>query len=149
MTTDFRKSIDVCDPPTAWSVLTNTSSAHMVDVRTRAEWGFVGIPDLQRLNKSVVFVEWRSLPEMAITSQFAEQVLEAFGEDTPSHLLFICRSGARSMEAAQTVAEKCTSDGLDIQCTNIAEGFEGDLNGDRHRGTVNGWKAHGLPWVQN
>ncbi|MEO1313981.1 MAG: rhodanese-like domain-containing protein [Pseudomonadota bacterium] len=121
----------------------------MIDVRTRAEWGFVGVPDLTGLDKSVVLAEWRAYPNMEVAPNFASRVLEGFGTNMPSHVLFICRSGARSMEAAEAVAELSSSRGLDIRCTNVAEGFEGDLNGDRHRGALNGWKAHGLPWTQS
>ena len=32
-------------------------------------------------------------------------------------------------------------------CYNVAGGFEGPPDGDRHRGTVGGWKAAGLPTV--
>ena len=29
------------------------------------------------------------------------------------------------------------------------KGFEGDKDGTGHRGTLGGWKAAGLPWVQS
>jgi hypothetical protein len=32
---------------------------------------------------------------------------------------------------------------------NILEGFEGDLDDDRRRGTLGGWRRAGLPWVQS
>jgi hypothetical protein len=33
-------------------------------------------------------------------------------------------------------------------CHNVAGGFEGPLDDDRHRGSAGGWKATGLPWIQ-
>jgi rhodanese-related sulfurtransferase len=33
-------------------------------------------------------------------------------------------------------------------CYNVAGGFEGPPDPDRHRGKVDGWKAVGLPWIQ-
>jgi len=58
-------------------------------------------------------------------------------------ILFLCRSGARSRAAAIAMTELGFA-----RCYNIAGGFEGDLDGERHRG-VGGWKAAGLPWRQN
>ncbi|MHA1113507.1 MAG: rhodanese-like domain-containing protein, partial [Alphaproteobacteria bacterium] len=58
--------------------------------------------------------------------------------------LFLCRSGARSMAAAMAMTALGHTD-----CRNIVEGFEGDLNGDHHRGEASGWKAAGLPWEQS
>ena len=57
--------------------------------------------------------------------------------------LFICRSGNRSAAAAIAMTAKGFT-----RCYNVAEGFEGPLDADKHRGTLGGWKARGLPWVQ-
>ena len=34
-------------------------------------------------------------------------------------------------------------------CYNISEGFEGDKDEHGRRGSVGGWKAAGLPWMQS
>jgi len=114
----------------------------LVDVRSDAEWAFVGLPATDSLGKPVVRVSWQLYPSMQVNADFARE-LEAQGV-TPDHkLLMICRSGARSRSAAIAM----TAQGF-TRCYNVAEGFEGDRDSDSHRGTVGGWKVAGLPWVQ-
>jgi rhodanese-related sulfurtransferase len=126
----------------AWKLLADDDSAVLVDVRTRPEWLFVGIPDLSGLGREPVFCEWQSFPTMQINSEFAAQLrATGVGEDSP--ILFLCRSGQRSKSAAIMM----TGQGF-ARCYNVAGGFEGPKDNDRHRGTVGGWKAAGLPWVQ-
>ena len=136
-------------PGEAWQILEDTSSALLIDVRTRAEWGFVGVPDLSEVGQSTVFVEWASFPDMSANPQFVAEVMEAIGDNTPGTLLFICRSGARSFRAATTIAEHFVRIGVSGECLNVAEGFEGDLDPQGHRGRHNGWKARGLAWRQS
>ena len=76
-------------------------------------------------------------------------MLETFGANAPSKIFFMCRSGARSMQAAQAVAAALSATGQSGECINIKEGFEGDLGADQHRGATSGWKAAGLPWKQS
>ncbi|MEM9795875.1 MAG: rhodanese-like domain-containing protein [Pseudomonadota bacterium] len=128
--------------------MSEDSRSVLVDVRTRPEWGFVGGPDLSDLKKDVLRVEWKSWPDMAPNPAFVGALLDG-GDGLPSHYLFICRSGARSMQAAQAVAATLSAKGVSVTCTNVAEGFEGDLDADKHRGGLNGWKARGLPWRQS
>jgi len=130
----------------AWDVLTKTRNATLIDVRTRAEWSFVGIPDLTELGKDVVCIEWQTFPHRELNPDFIDTLLTELsrrdiGPDAP--LLFMCRSGGRSAAAARAVAAA----GRD-HCYNVAGGFEGGLNGERHRGGLSGWKAQNLPWVQ-
>ena len=108
------------------------------NVRTRAEWTYVGMPDLGSLSKRAILVEWQP--------RFPERLageLSALGVTLDDDLFFICRSGGRSLAAAKAMA----STGYRA-CHNVAGGFEGPLNDERHRGTVGGWKAAGLPWLQ-
>lgn len=142
-------SVDECNPAEAWTALKQDPTAQLVDVRTRPEWSFVGIPDLSSLGRNAILAEWRSFPDMQICADFAEDLLGAFGTDVPQQLFFICRSGARSMEAAREIASTCSNRGISTRCVNVAEGFEGDLDDDRHRGQANGWKARGLSWQQS
>ena len=53
------------------------------------------------------------------------------------------------MAAAHLIAEAFAAKGQAVDCVNVAEGFEGDLDGERHRGNLNGWKARGLSWRQS
>jgi rhodanese-related sulfurtransferase len=115
-------------------------------VRTRAEWAFVGLPDLAEIGKRVLTVEWQTSPETGIDAVFPErlsEVLAAAGANSDTELFFICRSGGRSRMAAEAIANAGYR-----RCRNVADGFEGPLDDDRHRGQVAGWKAAGLAWVQ-
>lgn len=126
----------------AWKLLSDDESAVLVDVRTRPEWVFVGVPDLSGLGRDAVFCEWQSYPTMQVNGEFAGQ-LRASGVEEDRPILFICRSGQRS----KTAAIAMTGQGF-TRCYNVAGGFEGPPDGDRQRGKVGGWKAAGLPWIQ-
>ncbi len=148
MSTGSGPAVGEVNPDAAWQILREETSARLIDVRTRAEWGFVGVPDLEGLDHTTVFVEWASWPDMSVNPRFAEEVVEAVGED-PGTLLFLCRSGARSLRAAMAVSGELTSRGWSGRCLNVAEGFEGDLDALGHRASHNGWKARGLAWRQS
>jgi rhodanese-related sulfurtransferase len=131
----------------AWALLEKEPKAQLIDVRTTAEWTFVGLPDLSGIGRETLCVEWQSYPDMAVSPQFANLVADRLAragasQDTP--LLFLCRSGARSRAAAIAM----TRAGFG-KSYNVAGGFEGDLDEARHRGRRNGWKAQGLPWRQS
>jgi rhodanese-related sulfurtransferase len=132
-------------PKQAWEVLTQEPGAVLVDVRTRAEWAFVGIPDLGNLGKKTVLLAWQNYPDMAIDPDFAAKLKAQIG-DAPAGgpVLFICRSGARSRSAA--IAATAAGFG---RCYNVSEDCEGDKYGTSHRGQRGGWKFAGLPWVQD
>ena len=129
----------------AWRVMEENPRALLIDVRTRAEWAFVGLPDLAHLGKQPVLIEWVTQPDMARNPDFEAHAAEAIsGAGGTVPVFFLCRSGARSRAAAIALTER----GFD-PCYNIEGGFEGDLDEDRHRGRRNGWKVAGLPWVQS
>jgi len=141
--------VDEASPEETWKSLSEEDSSCLVDVRTRAEWAFVGIPDIRVLGKPFWTVEWVGFPTMTPNVQFVDQLMDQAGGTLPSRLFFICRSGARSMAAAEAVADAMQAVGQPVHCTNVAEGFEGDLDAEGHRGMMNGWKARGLPWCQS
>lgn len=126
----------------SWEVLARDPNSVLVDVRSQAEWSFVGVPDLSSLGKKVALVSWQTFPGMKSNPDFAAQ-LSAAGVSPDKTVLFLCRSGARSKSAAMAM----TAAGY-ARCHNVAGGFEGPHDGQRHRGVVDGWKAAGLPWVQ-
>jgi len=129
-------------PQQAYQTLLEDPSARLIDVRTDAEWAFVGLPDLSDAGKQVVLIPWQLFPSMKLNEQFVEQ-LEAEGVSREDKLFFICRSGARSAHAALAVeAAGFTS------ADNVADGFEGPVDREGHRGRLAGWKADGLPWRQ-
>jgi rhodanese-related sulfurtransferase len=128
-------------PEQAWAALRDDPEAVLVDVRTSAEWAYVGLPDLGPIGKEVVRVEWQRFPDGALNESFLDD-LEAAGVGRQQPIFFICRSGVRSAAAALAATEAgwATSH-------NVAEGFEGPHDAQHHR-TVSGWKVAGLPWVQ-
>jgi len=130
----------------AWRVLQQDEKSLLIDVRTKAEWAFVGAPDVSAAGKELVRVEWQSYPTMELNADFVEsvkQIVKDSGASVDANLFVICRSGARSMAAAIALSEA----GFNV-VHNVAGGFEGDLDGDQRRGRSNGWKASGLPWSQ-
>jgi rhodanese-related sulfurtransferase len=144
-----RPIIDEVGPAEAYRLLESDPETALIDVRTDAEWAFVGLPDLSALGRPVWPIEWVAFPNMARNPAFIDELTARVGGKLPARLLFICRSGSRSMAAAQAVAAGLAGQGVTAHCTNVAEGFEGDLDQDGHRGRANGWKARGLPWRQN
>ncbi|WP_039456314.1 rhodanese-like domain-containing protein [Candidatus Jidaibacter acanthamoebae] len=127
----------------AWDILTNSPNSFLIDVRTIEECIFVGAPWLKEIGKETVHMPWRLFPNMEINPHFITGITKIV-PDINSELLFICRSGARSGEAAQNLAEHGYK-----YCYNITEGFEGNLNNKYQRGNLSGWKAANLPWRQN
>ena len=125
----------------AYAELQADADAVLVDVRTTAEWSYVGMPDLTQISKRVVFLEWQRYPDGTLNEHFVEQ-LRVAGVQAGVPVYFLCRSGVRSAAAATAA----TAAGLG-PAFNVSEGFEGPLGRDGHR-SVTGWKAAGLPWRQ-
>ena len=118
-------------------MLVEEPNATLVDVRTMAEWTYVGTPDLSSIGKRPLLIEWQTFPDRDINPDFTATIARVI-PDKDAPLLFICRSGARSAAAAAML----TARGF-TRAYNVAEGFEGDPDGKRHRGTIGGWKAAG------
>ena len=121
-------------PAQAWEKV--AGGAVLVDVRTDGEWAHIGVPDVSALNAEPVLIQW-SLATGQPNPEFLARLQAAVPAEKP--LVFLCRSGARSLAAA----EAATAAGY--TAFNVVEGFEGvpDGHGDR---TVNGWKNRKLPW---
>ena len=130
----------------AYALLERDSTSVLIDVRTQAEWAYVGTPDIPALRKTPLFLEWQSYPSMAVDANFTarlEALLQSGRVERGASLVFLCRSGARSRHAAIAM----TSAGRG-PCFNVSDGFEGRLDDSRRRGAVSGWKAGGMPWTQ-
>lgn len=117
--------------------------AYLVDVRTVPEWQFTGVPDVSSTQSKLATISWKLYPDFSLNQKFAEQVAALPGLSKETPLVFICRTGGRSLDAAiaMTAAGYAT-------CYNISEGFEGEPDAHAHRGTLQGWKAKKLPWKQ-
>ncbi len=123
-------------PAEAHELLGLAPDAKLVDVRTRAEWDWVGrVP-------GAIEIEYLSYPGNAVNAMFGHMVEAVAGKDTP--LLFMCRSGGRSHLAAMTLAAAGFT-----RCYNVLEGFEGDKDAGGQRNRLGGWRAAGLPWQQS
>jgi rhodanese-related sulfurtransferase len=149
MSTGIGPSVGELSPADAWDILATDSNARIVDVRTTAEWGFVGVPDVSEIGHAVICIEWSQYPGMSVNPNFVEAVKHARGIEGPGTMLFLCRSGVRSLHAARAFAAYSAENGVAVECINVAEGFEGDLDSDGHRGRLNGWKLRGLAWRQS
>lgn len=129
-------------PEEAWGLLVTEPDVRLVDVRTPQEWQLVGVPDLSDLNKDVVFVGWQLLPLMNVNPDFSAQ-LNAEGCDRETPMIFICRSGGRSRDAATAM----TANGY-RKCFNFSSGFEGKKaeSLEMPEDVVPSWQKFGLPW---
>ncbi|MFI5506727.1 rhodanese-like domain-containing protein [Mycobacterium sp. NPDC051804] len=129
-------------PEEAWKLLTDDPRAVLVDCRTEAEWRFVGVADLSSLDREVVYVEWNS-SDGKHNDNFVDDLKDAGVTVGDRPVVFLCRSGNRSIGAAETATEAGIAPSY-----NVLDGFEGNLDENRHRGGT-GWKAVGLPWRQS
>ena len=111
-----------------------SGQAVLVDVRTDAEREWVGFVP------GALAVAWKQWPGMGMNATFDEalQAVVAPGQK----VLFLCRSGVRSVAAAKRATE------LGLEAYNILEGFEGDPDQHGQRGRQGGWRFHSLPWRQ-
>jgi rhodanese-related sulfurtransferase len=131
-------------PLEAWKLLSDNPNAVLVDVRTDAEWRFVGVPDLSSLGRDAVFIQWNTA-DGRHNDEFGEELrgrLPAADTDAGRPVIFLCRSGQRSIGAAELATELGITPAY-----NVLDGFEGHLDAHGHRGQT-GWRAIGLPWRQ-
>jgi rhodanese-related sulfurtransferase len=123
-------------PAEAARLMRDHANAVLIDVRSRAEWDFVGrVP-------GAVEIEWKSYPGMTPNARFVDELTAKVPKDAVA--MFLCRSGGRSHETAATAARAGYAAAF-----NVLEGFEGDRDASGHRNSVGGWRAAGLPWVQS
>jgi rhodanese-related sulfurtransferase len=112
------------------------AGVRLIDVRTRPELAYVGrIPGAAAL-------EWQTWPGNRPNPEFLDELEAITDKDEP--VMFICRSGARSHQAAEAAAQAGWREAY-----NVLEGFEGEKDAAQHRNTRNGWRKAGLPWIQS
>lgn len=129
--------IENLDPKQAFEVLQSQASAVLIDVRTSIEHNFVGHP------LKAIHVAWKEFPGMQLNTQFVQQV-SGHVPDKSVPVLLLCRTGVRSVEAAKALENAGFQ-----HLINILQGFEGALDQNKHRGNIDGWRFHGLPWEQS
>lgn len=117
-------------------VMENSSNTFIVDVRTKAEYEFVGHPDLPNGSPDIPLYYY---PTWALNKDFVKKVEERYSKDNV--IITICRSGSRAKVAASIL--------LDAGFKNVlymTDSFEGSKDENGHR-TVDGWKVNGLPYT--
>lgn len=131
-------------PKQAYQLLQDDPRAVLVDIRSTMEFLFVGHPT------GAVHVPWIDEPEWTVNPDFAVDVRKLMlggvvcdNMEGCAPIILICRSGKRSKEAARALLEA----GL-RNVYHVDEGFEGERDEHHHRGTLGGWRFHGLPWEQ-
>ena len=137
-----KKHVHTINSRQCFEKLSKMPDSHLVDVRTKPEWLFVGLPNLQSLQKKTVCVSWHVYPNMNINVNFESEILNS-GINKQDTIFLICRSGQRSSYAAEFLISRGFTN-----CFNVIDGFEGEIGPDYHRSTVNGWKYNKLPWKQ-
>ena len=128
-------------PKMAVDRLNENPEAVLIDVRTSAEYKYVGFPE------NSILIPWFDEPDLnSDPSAFCKAVnnhLSDRSDILSTELILICRSGFRSNEAL-----KCLQSNGFTCVSHVASGFEGDLDENDHRGNLNGWRNDGMPWSQ-
>ncbi len=127
-------------PTQTWEALAQDPAARLVDVRTDMEWTTIGVPDLTTAGKEAILISWQVAPTMQRNPGFEAQLRDA-GLDPDHKIYFLCRSGVRSMAAAEAALAAGYKHAF-----NVADGFEGPPDSSGQRGTTAGWQADRLPW---
>ena len=128
-------------PQQAWQMLKERRGVKLVDVRTAPEWLYVGLPDIGATAGTLLQISWHIFPDMRENVAFADHLKRAAAPDDV--LLFLCRSGGRSLAAVRAAKEAGFK-----QAYSIRGGFEGPVDDHGHRGSVEGWKCAHLAWRQ-
>ncbi len=138
-------NIKEISPQQAWEILEGETNSVLLDVRTNMEYEYVGHPP------NALHIPWMEAPDWNIDTGFVNKVREALvkrrGSDQGLEsiaILAICRSGKRSQAAAEELAGQGFTN-----LYNIEDGFEGDMDNNKHRNTINGWRVANLPWEQS
>ena len=129
-------------PKMAVERLQDNPQALFVDVRSKAEYKYVGFPENSILIPWIDDPDWEPNPE--VFSDLVMQELDGRENLLNTEIILICRSGFRSNEAL-----KCLENQGFTQVSHVASGFEGDLDENDHRGNLNGWRHDGMPWSQS
>jgi rhodanese-related sulfurtransferase len=124
-------------PRQAHELLAKQPDAVFVDCRSEAEYLFVGHP------AGAVHVAWAEAPDWDVNPHFVSEVRKLVSHSIDRPVVIICRSGNRSVHAAQALDAAGFT-----RVVNVLHGFEGSINERHHRGELNGWRFDGLPWEQ-
>ena len=134
-----KKELGHLTSPEAWEFLNQNPEARLIDIRSSMEFLFIGHPT------DSIHIAWMEDPDWDINPNFVKEINQIQKATTNNNgpMVLICRSGNRSEKAGIQLLEA----GL-TNIYHITDGFEGDRNELNHRGEINGWRFHGLPWEQ-
>lgn len=124
-------------PQQTWALIQATPDALFVDIRMEIESLYVGRPP------KIVNIPWYEYPEYAVDAAGFVATVQREATRQDQAVILICRSGSRTLDAGQALV--CAGF---TNVFNVINGFEGDLDANDHRSTVNGWRHAGLPWEQ-
>ena len=119
-------------------LLQQNPQAVFIDCRSTIEYYFVGHP------VGAIHVAWNDGEDWEVNPHFVAEVARQADSDHARPVAIICRSGRRSVEAAEALEAAGFKDVI-----NVLTGFEGDRDENMHRNTLNGWRVDGLPWEQS
>ena len=128
----------------AFELLKRDDNSIIIDVRTEEEFNSVGIIDSSQFNNRMILLPWRTNPNMVANPNFSASLQQSLkqifnDQDKNANLIFICRSGVRSSEAAMHAISLGYKNSF-----NLINGFEAASKD--HNPSLNGWKASNLPW---
>lgn len=124
-------------PRAAHQFIQTYPDALFVDCRSDAEFFFVGHAT------GSIHLAWHEGPDWEVNPDFVPEMKRLVDDSTDRPIVLICRSGQRSVEAGKALEAAGFT-----RVYNVLHGFEGDLNAERQRGKLNGWRFDGLPWEQ-
>jgi rhodanese-related sulfurtransferase len=133
-------------PTQAWAWLQAESASRaargeaaplFVDVRMEIESLYVGRPP------GVENIPWYEYPDLTPDPARFAQAVEREAGDKQRPVLLICRSGKRTLDAGKALEAAGFA-----EVAHVVHGFEGELNEDFKRSSLNGWRFDGLPWEQ-
>lgn len=133
----------IISPQKAWQIVTEDSRAQLIDIRSSMEYLFVGHP------KGAVNIAWIDEPDWVINPEFEREVRKLLlggaycDADNCPAVILICRSGHRSQDAGKFLISVGIHNVMSIE-----GGFEGELDEQHHRSSIDGWRHAGLPWEQ-
>jgi rhodanese-related sulfurtransferase len=132
----FAQTIEEISSQKAFQMLKNPST-YLIDVRSIAEYVFIGHPEMA-YNIPLMF--WSEKQQKLISNEnFLTKIKLSFKK--ADILIFICRSGGRSLKTA-TMAKQSGFP----KVFSIKEGFEGKKDEKGYR-SINGWKNNELPYT--
>ena len=131
-------------PKQAQALIEQEAKSLLIDVRSHMEFLFIGHP------VGAIHIPWIDEPDWDVNPNFVREVRQLLlgglahdGSGRQVPVILICRSGKRSLEAAELLVRE----GFE-NVYNVDQGFEGELDDKHHRSTLGGWRFDGLPWEQ-